>query len=478
MPLVNNMGLGSVAPNRQVGRFTLADLVEDRPGCQVWRATDGALNREVALWLIPLDNELVLDVEVATQTAATIDDRRIVRVLDAFRSPTHLVVVTEWVEGEVLRDHLTEPMNPVEAGRIAFEVARGIESAHARGIAHGRLRPSNVLIGPDGEVRVSGFGIDGVLDGIEPAAQGDPVRADLHGIGATLYACLTGRWPGGEAVEGVAAAPQVEGHTPPPSRILADVPESLDDICARTVISVVPPRGRPMLTAASQARELLGASLTDLTGRRWRFNPSAAKRSKIWPRAILAVGTLLAVLLLGVIGWRILDRDTASAGSDTGSSAKPTQSGKADSTPQVVTYRIASARDFDPLGNGEENPGRIPFAYDGDRNTAWRTVTYYNKSLDKPGVGVLLDLGAPRAIGSVTLNLVGNGTDLQVLTSNEPGKSPKDYDLMAQATEAGEKVRLKSARPASARYVLIWMTGLPQVDGGWRGGIREVKVTN
>jgi hypothetical protein len=141
-----------------------------------------------------------------------------------------------------------------------------------------------------------------------------------------------------------------------------------------------------------------------------------------------------------------------------------------------VTYRIAAARDFDPLGNGEENPGRIPFAYDDDMNTAWRTVTYYNKSLDKPGVGVLVDLGAPRSIGRVRLDLVGNGTDLQVLTSNEAGPSPQDYDLLAQATEAGEEVTLKTPTPVSARYVLVWMTGLPQVDGGWRGGIREMQV--
>ena len=78
----------------------------------------------------------------------------------------------------------------------------------------------------------------------------------------------------------------------------------------------------------------------------------------------------------------------------------------------------------------------------------------------------------------MSLDLVGNGTDLQVLTSNEPGASPQDYDLMAQATEAGEKVRLKAADPTSARYVLVWLTGLPQVDGGWRGGIREVRVTS
>ena len=142
---------------------------------------------------------------------------------------------------------------------------------------------------------------------------------------------------------------------------------------------------------------------------------------------------------------------------------------------------IVGVTDFDPEednGNGEENAERVPLAYDGDENTAWRTVTYYNKSLDKPGVGLLVDLGAPRSIGEITLDLVGNGTDLQVLTSNEPGTNPNDFDLMAQATEAGETVTLKNPNPNSSRYVLVWMTGLPQVDGGWRGGIRELTITS
>ena len=49
---------------------------------------------------------------------------------------------------------------------------------------------------------------------------------------------------------------------------------------------------------------------------------------------------------------------------------------------------------------------------------------------------------------------------------------------MAQATEAGETVTLKNPNPNSSRYVLVWMTGLPQVDGGWRGGIRELTITS
>lgn len=467
-----------MAPNRQIGRFTLDDLVEERYGAQIWRAVDSTLNREVALWIVAADEALAADLEQSTRTAATVNDRRIVRILDVFTTEDLLVIVTEWSAGEVLGHHLTAPMPPAEAARIAYEISGALESAHATGIAHGRLRPSNILVGHDGEVRVTGMGIDAVLAGIDPVAEDDPIAADVNGIGSILYACLTARWPDGD-VEGIPGAPEVGGHVPPPSRILADVPESLDDFCARTVIPVVPPRGRPRMASVGQAREALGASLTDLTGERRALTGVPPERSAVVPRIAAGLGVVLLVLALGWGGWRLLTQDTTVATpTDPTPTASPSPTPEASAAPEKVTYQIVGGRDFDPLGNGEENPGRVPFAFDGDKNTAWRTVTYYNKSLDKPGVGILLDLGAPRTIGSVALDLVGNGTDLQVLTSNDPGESPQDYDLMAQATEAGETERLKAADPTSARYVLVWLTGLPQVDGGWRGGIREVQVTS
>ena len=474
---------GAAAPNRPIGRFTLTDLVDERYGCQVWKAVDSTLNREVTLWLVPRSAELESDLRLSTRTAATVDDRRIVRILDVFSTDADVVVVTEWAEGQVLRDHLREPLPTAEAARIAFEVSGAIEAAHAAGIVHGRLRPSNILICSDGEVRITGLGLDAILAGIDSVADGDPVAADLNGIGSILYVCLTGRWPTGE-VEGVPGAPDVGGHTPPPSRLLADIPESLDDLCARSVATVVPPRGRPQLTSASQARELLGASLTDLTGDRLPYSvePEAERRSRLVPRLL---GAAVILLLLAGAFWfalRLIGQDdgpavAAPSASPTASAVEPSTSASPE-PPEKVTYRIVEATDFDPLGNGEESPGRVPFAYDGDDNTAWRTVTYYNKSLDKPGVGLLVDLGAPRSIGEITLDLVGNGTDLQVLTSNEPGTNPNDFDLMAQATEAGETVTLKNPNPNSSRYVLVWMTGLPQVDGGWRGGIRELTITS
>ena len=464
---------------RKVGRFSLRDLVEETPGCQIWRAEDNTLQREVALWLIDADDDLSADLEASTRTAATVDDRRALRILDVFKADGRVAVVTEWVEGEVLRDHLREPLPAAEAARITYEVAGALESAHAAGIVHGRLRPSNVLISDNGEVRLTGLGIDAVVNGVEPAAANDPIAADLHGVGAILYAGLTARWPG-EEVDGIPASPDIAGRTPPPSNLVAEVPESLDDICASTVLSIDRPRGREPFTSVGQVREHLGSSLTDLTGERRRFLGEQAKSaSPIIGRVLVALGTALLVLGLAWGGLKLLrgpgdEVPDQAAATPTAAAPKPTKAPEAKPT----TYTIVGGQDFDPLGNGEENPGRVPYAYDGDLNTAWRTVTYYNKSLDKPGVGILFDLGSPKAIGEVKLDLVGNGTDLQVLTSNEIGTSPQDFELMAQATEAGESVTLKAPRPPSARYVLVWMTGLPQVDGGWRGGIREIEITS
>jgi putative peptidoglycan lipid II flippase len=466
-----------VEADRQIGRFTLNDLMEERYGCQVWRGQDTALQREVVLWLVDADSDLVADLEASTRIAATVDDRRILKILDLFEYRGRLVLVTEVAEGEPLSDHLTEPLPPAEAARIGYEVAGAIESAHAAGIVHGRLRPSNVSIGPDGEVRVSGLGIDAVLAGVEPAAQGDPVAADLHGIGSVLYAGLTARWPG-ESVEGIPASPEVSGHTPPPSRLIAEIPESLDDICARCVRTIPTPRGRAEFTSAGQVREHLGASLTDLTLQR---RPLAGRpaTSPVVGRVLIAAGIVLLVLGLLWTGMRLL-RDTTSGAAATPAPTPSASASKPRATePKAVAYKIVAGRDYDPLGNGEESPARVPFAYDRDRTTAWRTVTYFDKGLDnKPGVGIVFDLGAPRAIGKVTLSLVGNGTDLQILTSNRIGAVPQDFDLMAQATEAGERVSLKAPTPPSARYVLVWMTGLPQVDGGYKGGIREVTITS
>jgi putative peptidoglycan lipid II flippase len=141
-------------------------------------------------------------------------------------------------------------------------------------------------------------------------------------------------------------------------------------------------------------------------------------------------------------------------------------------------FPIVSARDFDPYGDTQkENPQLAPLAIDGKVGTAWTTVRYRQADMSgKPGVGMLLDLGAPRPVSAVELQLVGNGTDLSIRATDDPTKKPEQFRSLADVTGAGSTLTLRVPRPVTTRYVLVWFTALPPEGSSFQGGIAEVRV--
>jgi hypothetical protein len=79
-------------------------------------------------------------------------------------------------------------------------------------------------------------------------------------------------------------------------------------------------------------------------------------------------------------------------------------------------------------------------------------------------------------VRSVDLKLVGANTNLQVLVGNRPYATPDRYRSFADVTGAGSHLLLRSPRPLTGRYVVVWLTRLPWIDGGYRGGIRSIVV--
>jgi putative peptidoglycan lipid II flippase len=226
-----------------------------------------------------------------------------------------------------------------------------------------------------------------------------------------------------------------------------------------------------------------------------RLATNGARRSRpparTYRRRRIGAGLVAVLVLAGAVllGWQLtlaaLDHShppaglTADRGATQSPSASPTDTGAG-----THPFKIADAGDFDPYGNHQEHPELVADAYDGKTSTAWTTMEYYGSphlGKLKPGVGLWVDLGAVRPVGLVDLDLLGRGTDLDVLVPRDPNanSAPTAFDSwrnVGSVTDAGARstIRLDGV---STRFVLVWLTKLPRDDtGNYRGGIREITV--
>jgi serine/threonine protein kinase len=249
-----------------LGRYRLVDKLADTVGTALWRGQDERLRRPVSVRFTPLDHPLAERLHQAALRASHVTDRRTVHVLDAVADTASgsLVVVTEWVAGTSFAEQLAarrgEPLPSREATTMALEVARALEAADREGVTHGHLRPELVMVSDTGDVRVRGLGVEQVMHGVEPGD--DAALADVHAVGAILYAGLTGRWPGATGVDGIPGVPLLRGgRTPWPSRVVADVPRHLDEIAARALQTTEPPRPGGHYTSVGEVVAALSAAL-------------------------------------------------------------------------------------------------------------------------------------------------------------------------------------------------------------------------
>ncbi|GAA4620224.1 serine/threonine-protein kinase [Saccharopolyspora hordei] len=213
----------------------------------VWAGTDELLRRPVAVKEVKLppgmpDEEAAELRERALREAraiAVLSHPNVVTLYDVAREDGEPFVVMELVPSQSLAAILGEhgPLDDQQLAVIADGVAAGLEAAHQAGIVHRDVKPGNVLIGDDGRIKVSDFGISrniaehtitrtGILLGtpafIAPevaAGEGVHASADLWGLGATLFAAAEGRAPYDVGDDPLATVTEVvRGPVPRPTR--------------------------------------------------------------------------------------------------------------------------------------------------------------------------------------------------------------------------------------------------------------------
>ena len=221
------------------GRYALRRRLSHGPDLERWSAVDATLKREVALTVVGATHPNCAGVLDAARRAAGVEDARLVRILDVGTENDSSFIVEDARSGsESLATILLQgPLPAEEARRVAGETAKSLEAAGQRGLHHLRLTPHNVLVDPDGAIRVSGVAVAAAMDGPdeqEPNA-GTALRRDALSLVAILYAALTSRWPLDEEVSGVEAAPRLIDGVVAPSEIVAGVPGDLDALCGMTL---------------------------------------------------------------------------------------------------------------------------------------------------------------------------------------------------------------------------------------------------
>lgn len=185
----------------------------------VWLGQDTVLGRQVALKQIGMlpgaEDVNVVRVRREARHAASLNHPNVVAVFDLVEEAGRHWLVMEYVEGVTLgrlvRDQGRLPVD--QAASVAIQAASGLAAAHAEGIVHRDVKPGNIMVTPDGEVKLTDFGIaraetdvtltqTGLLTG-SPAylapeiASGHPASpaSDVWALGATVFHAVAGRPP-------------------------------------------------------------------------------------------------------------------------------------------------------------------------------------------------------------------------------------------------------------------------------------------
>ena len=131
---------------------------------EVLLAKDKRLKRKVALKFLPsyyaLNEERLRRFEQEALTASALTHPNILTIYEIGHSGDSYFIATEFVEGQTLRQRIREStVNPGVAIEIAIQIANALQAAHTAGIVHRDIKPDNIMVRPDGFVKILDFGI-------------------------------------------------------------------------------------------------------------------------------------------------------------------------------------------------------------------------------------------------------------------------------------------------------------------------------
>lgn len=480
---------------------------------EVWLAVDTKLDRRVAIKILHAhlasDPEFVARFRREALAVAKLSHPNVVAVFDTgvdrgegFNQSTNSpYIVMEFVNGESLRTLLQKGITQSEAVHIVAQSAEGLSYAHKNGLVHRDVKPANILIQPNGSVKVVDFGIAKAASGLDAnpedltqvgailgtakylspeQVEGAAIdkRADIYSLGVVLYEAVCGRPPFVGSNDMATAVQHVRGNVPPPRSIRAGIPRALEQIILRAMQR---DPARRFGDASEMARALRTIDLTDddavpLTSRTpdditpplgitevrrdaTTVQPRVGRASaEVRPlerpqkadsgrfNVLPLLGTIAVGLLVGALLGRVLaDRSQES------------------SNGQLVELAAGSVQTFDPYAGDGERDADVPLLVDSNPATAWSTSTYRTRDFNgnKPGVGIRFRIPNDKVVRLLKLETPSIGWSASVFASDTSPENIEDWGEPIGVIQAvSQRETTIKISPVSGKYLLFWITDL------------------
>src|SRR6185503_1200245 len=261
---------------KTVGRFLIGECLGKGGMGEVYRAEDTRLKRTVALKRLSAhlrsDRIYRRRFEEEAERASSLNDAHVAAVYDVIEVQGEIFLVMEFVEGQNLRERIQHPMSLEQFFGIAVQCAQALVAAHGHGIVHCDIKPENIMLTPEGQIKILDFGVAKRL--VRPdqsttvdrsrSVSGTPAymspevlleetpdgRADIFSLGVVFYEVLAGHHPF-LAESFLATSDRIRCETPAPIHIFnSEIPEELEKLVNKAMAK------EPGLRYAS-TRELL-----------------------------------------------------------------------------------------------------------------------------------------------------------------------------------------------------------------------------
>lgn len=241
------------------GRYEVIERVGGGGMALVYKAQDLLLNRNVAIKVLRQqfvhDEEFIRRFRREAQSAASLSHPNVVSVYDVGQEDDVHYIVMEYVEGKNLNEIIKEraPLQVDEAVRIASQIADALDHAHHNQIIHRDIKPHNILIGRNGRVKVTDFGIARAVTSTTITQTGSVVgsvhyfspehakgivtgeKSDLYSLGIVLYQMLTGQLPFlGESPISVALK-HLQEEFDEPRKFNPLIPQSVENVILKSM---------------------------------------------------------------------------------------------------------------------------------------------------------------------------------------------------------------------------------------------------